>query len=129
VRQGRQGGVGLVQGRRRAQGSDQLGDGVHLQELHLGLEHHDPGKKITIIAPKKMNPQQAYRVFLVGLSTMGYTVVPKGNVLRVVESANAKSETVTIYKRGTPGNTDEIVRLVMRPTNVTPTTWPTRCRS
>ena len=58
------------------------------------------GKKVTIIAPNTMTPQEAYRVFLVALSTMGLTVVPKGNILRIVESATAKSETVPIYKKG-----------------------------
>ncbi|HTJ45507.1 MAG TPA: type II secretion system secretin GspD [Kofleriaceae bacterium] len=72
-------------------------------------------KKITIISPVKMNPQDAYRVFLVALSTMGLTVVPKGNVLRVVESGQARSETVPIYNKATPGNTDEIVRAIVRP--------------
>lgn len=72
-------------------------------------------KKLTIIAPNKMTPQQAYRLFLVSLSTMGLTVVPKGNVLRVVEASNAKSETVPIYKKGSPGNSDDVVRLILRP--------------
>jgi general secretion pathway protein D len=72
-------------------------------------------KKLTIIAPVKMTPQQAYRVFLIGLSTMGLTVVPKGNVLRVVEAANAKSETVPIYRKGSPANSDDVVRLILRP--------------
>jgi general secretion pathway protein D len=47
---------------------------------------------------------------------MGLTVVPKGNALRIVESAIAKSETVPIFKRGVPGDEDQIVRYVLRPT-------------
>ncbi len=74
------------------------------------------GKKVTVIAPNKMSAQEAYNVFLVALSTMGLTVVPKGNMMRIVESATAKSETVPIYKKGTPANQDQIVRYVMRPT-------------
>lgn len=77
-------------------------------------------KKLTIIAPNAMTPQQAYRLFLVGLSTMGLTVVPKGNVLRVVEAANAKQETVPIYRKGTPGNSDEVSRLILRPQHISP---------
>src|SRR5512139_2345177 len=42
------------------------------------------GKKITVIAPNKMSASEAYRLFLVSLSTMNLTVVPKGNVLRIV---------------------------------------------
>src|SRR4051812_46197705 len=41
------------------------------------------GKKVTVIAPNKMSAQEAYDVFLAALSTMGLTVVPKGNVLRI----------------------------------------------
>jgi len=75
-------------------------------------------KKLTVIAPNSMSPQQAYRLFLVGLSTMGLTVVPKGNVLRVVEAANAKGETVPIYRRGSPANSDDVVRLILRPQHI-----------
>jgi general secretion pathway protein D len=73
------------------------------------------GKKVTVIAPNKMSATEAYRVFLVALSTMGLTVVPKGNLMRIVESASAKSETVPIYKRGIPSDEDQIVRYVLRP--------------
>jgi general secretion pathway protein D len=74
------------------------------------------GKKVTVIAPNKMSSNEAYRVFLVALSTMGLTIVPKGNVLRIVESATAKSETVPIFKRGIPADEDQVVRYVLRPT-------------
>lgn len=77
-------------------------------------------KKLTVIAPNSMSPQQAYRLFLVGLSTMGLTVVPKGNVLRIVEAANAKSETVPIYRHGTPANSDDVSRLILRPQHISP---------
>jgi general secretion pathway protein D len=75
------------------------------------------GKKVTVIAPNKMSAGEAYNVFLVALSTMGLTVVPKGNMMRIVESATAKSETVPIYKKGVPGNTDQIVRYILRPSH------------
>jgi general secretion pathway protein D len=72
------------------------------------------GKKVTIMAPTKMTPQQAYDVFLVALSTMGLTVVPKGNVLRIIESATARTETLPL-RRGNPGNRDEMIRFILRP--------------
>jgi general secretion pathway protein D len=50
---------------------------------------------------------------------MGVTVVPKGNSLRIVESGQAKTETVQIYKHGTPANSDEMVRFVVRPSYMT----------
>ena len=73
------------------------------------------GKKVTVIAPLKMSQRDAYRVFLVALSTMGLTVIPKGNVLRVVESATAKSETVPIYRKGSPEDDDQMVRYILQP--------------
>ncbi|HEY6033625.1 MAG TPA: secretin N-terminal domain-containing protein, partial [Kofleriaceae bacterium] len=73
------------------------------------------GKKVTIIAPNTMTPQEAYRVFLAALSTIGLTVVPKGNVLRIVESATARAESVPLV-HGTPDNSEQIVRFVLRPT-------------
>ncbi len=74
-------------------------------------------KKLTIIAPNKMSPQDAYRLFLTGLSTMGLTVVPKGNVLKVIEESQAKGQTVAI-KKGSAANSDEFVRLILRPNHV-----------
>ncbi|MBA3542756.1 MAG: hypothetical protein H0T79_24275, partial [Deltaproteobacteria bacterium] len=74
------------------------------------------GKKVTIIAPNKLSAADAYETFLIALSTMGLTLIPKGPVYRIVESASAKSETVPIYKKGTPANSDQFVRYILRPT-------------
>ena len=82
------------------------------------------GKKVTIIAPNTMSPHDAYQVFLDALSTIGLTVVPKGNVLRIVESATARAETVPLV-HGTPDNTEQIVRFVLRPTYAQVTTLQT----
>src|SRR5678815_5496839 len=73
-------------------------------------------RPVTVIAPNKMSSTEAYRVFLVALSTMNLTIVPKGNVLRIVDAPAAKSETVPIYKRGVPSDEDQVVRYVLRPT-------------
>ncbi len=75
------------------------------------------GKKVTVIAPLPMSQTEAYNLFLAALSTMGLTVVPKGNVMRIVDAPSAKSETVPIYSRGVPANNDQIVRYIMRPTH------------
>ncbi|HEU0034879.1 MAG TPA: type II secretion system secretin GspD [Kofleriaceae bacterium] len=75
-------------------------------------------KKVTIIAPNKMSAAEAYRVFLVALSTLSYTVVPKGNVLKIIEASTAKSSTVPIQKHGVPSG-EQIVRYVLRPAYAT----------
>ncbi|HTR55525.1 MAG TPA: type II secretion system secretin GspD [Kofleriaceae bacterium] len=73
------------------------------------------GKKVTVMAPAKMSPGDAYRLFLVALSTMGLTVVPKGNILRIVESATAKSETLPMMQKGIPPDDDQMVRYILHP--------------
>ncbi len=82
------------------------------------------GKKVTIIAPNTMTPTEAYRVFLVALSTIGLTVVPKGNVMRIVEAATARAETVPLV-RGVPDNTEQIVRMIIKPSFAQVTTLQT----
>jgi general secretion pathway protein D len=62
-----------------------------------------------------MTARQAWSVFLVALQSMGLTVVPKGNVLEIVEYAQAKSAPLPIYTRGRPANSDQMVRAVLRP--------------
>lgn len=78
------------------------------------------GKKITVIAPTKMTATEAYRLFLVALSTMNLTVVPKGNVLRVTDAGAARSDTVPIYDKGKPDAGDQVVRYILRPTYAAP---------
>ena len=76
-------------------------------------------RKVTVIVPNKMSTHEAYRVFLTALSTMGLSVVPKGNVIRIVDSKTANGETLPIYKT-LPDNTDQLVRVVVRPTYAPP---------
>jgi general secretion pathway protein D len=71
--------------------------------------------KVTIKSPESMNARQAWSVFLVALQSMGLTVVPKGNVLEIVEYAQAKSAPLPIYTSGRPANSDQMVRAVLRP--------------
>lgn len=73
------------------------------------------GRKLTIVAPAKMTAQEAYRLFLASLSTLGLTVVPQGNVVKIVESATGKHLPVPMFAAGAPDNTDQLVRYVMRP--------------
>lgn len=74
--------------------------------------------QVTIIAPKKMTAQQAWSVFLVALQTMNLTVVPQGNVLTIVESAQANTEPLPIYRRGAPPATAQLMRMVVRPEHI-----------
>jgi general secretion pathway protein D len=76
--------------------------------------------KATIIVPERMNVEQAWRTFLVALETMGLTVVPRGDVLSVVESGQAKVGSVPLYLKGTPSRRAQVVRKLFRPEHITP---------
>jgi len=45
------------------------------------------GKKVTVIAPNKMSSTEAYRVFLVALSTMGLTIVVRMTLAIISEGS------------------------------------------
>lgn len=47
------------------------------------------GKSVTVNAPSTMSHEDAYRLFLKSLSAMDLTIVPKGNVLRIVDTGAA----------------------------------------
>jgi general secretion pathway protein D len=76
--------------------------------------------KVTIKSPEQMSAREAWRVFLVALQSMGLTVVPKGNVLEIVEYSQAKSQPLPIYTRGRPAASDQMVRAVLRPDHLPP---------
>src|SRR5690606_9466213 len=62
-----------------------------------------------------------WRVFLVALRSMKLTVVPRGNVIEIVEDSVAvKDKPLPLYTEGRPGATDELVRVVLRPDNLSP---------
>ena len=53
--------------------------------------------KATVFAPTKVTVAEAYQAFLSVLDVNGYTVVPAGRYLKVVEVANIESRTIPIY--------------------------------
>ena len=73
--------------------------------------------KLTMITPGKMDAKEAWGVFEVGLEVMGLAAVPKGNVLEIVESAQAKEAALAIRKSFPEGG-GGIVRVLIRPQHV-----------
>ena len=57
-------------------------------------------KTITIISPKEVSLNEAYRAFLAALQMNGLTIVPMGSFLKIVESKNAIVEPQTPYESG-----------------------------
>ena len=70
-----------------------------------------------MITPGKMDAKEAWGVFEVGLEVMGLAAVPKGNVLEIVESAQAKDAALAIRKSFPEGG-GGIVRVLIRPQHV-----------
>ena len=60
-------------------------------------------KKVTIIAPSVMTPEEAYGVFLNALDSVGLTVEPSDWFLRIIETSTAKSHVIPFD----PGHRDE----------------------
>jgi general secretion pathway protein D len=56
--------------------------------------------KATVFAPTKVTVAEAYQAFLSVLEVNGYTVVPAGRYLKIVEVANIESQTIPIYEDG-----------------------------
>jgi general secretion pathway protein D len=56
--------------------------------------------KATVFAPTKVTVAEAYQAFLSVLEVNGYTVVPAGRYLKIVEVANIESQTIPIYDDG-----------------------------
>ncbi|HXT99499.1 MAG TPA: type II secretion system secretin GspD [Polyangia bacterium] len=58
-------------------------------------------KKVTIVAPELITPEEAYRLFLVGLDSAGLTVEHTGKFERIVETAKIKTMGgVPVYGEG-----------------------------
>ncbi len=87
----------------------------HCKNFVYSSEIGKRSSKVTIMTPNNMSAQEAWRVFLVALQSMNLTVVPKGNVLELVETSKAKSDSLPIFTQGRAPNTSQLVRVVLRP--------------
>jgi general secretion pathway protein D len=72
------------------------------------------GKKVTILSPQLITPEEAYRLFLGALDAVNLTVEPMGKFLRVIESGRARFANTPFIKDGagqTGGDKRYITRL------------------
>ncbi len=71
-------------------------------------------KKVTIIAPQLITPEEAYRLFLAALDSVGLTVEPSGKFLRIIETLRAKSTSIPVYGLDSeaPAGESYVTRLV-----------------
>ena len=71
-------------------------------------------KKLTIISPQLITPEEAYRLFFSALDSLGLTVEPTGKFLRVVESSKARFTPLPIVgpNQKTPNDRRFVTKLV-----------------
>ena len=60
------------------------------------------GKKVTVLSPQLITPEEAYRLFLGALESVGLTVEPMGKFLRIVETGRARFSNLPVIKDGEP---------------------------
>jgi general secretion pathway protein D len=71
---------------------------------------------VTVMAPRPMSSREAWRLFVVALQAMDLTVVPKGRVLEIVESATARKRSLPVLAAGAEAPSgEEPVRALFRP--------------
>ncbi len=73
--------------------------------------------KLTMITPGTLDAGEAWAVFEVGLEAMGLAAVPKGSVLEIVESAQAKDAALKI-RRSFPDGGGGLVRVLVKPKHI-----------
>jgi general secretion pathway protein D len=72
------------------------------------------GKKVTILAPQLITPEEAYRLFLAALDASNLTVESTGKFLKIIETGRARFSDMPFYKDGsgaTGGGKRYITRL------------------
>ena len=75
--------------------------------------------KVTIIAPRPVSSEDAYKIFLAALDSQGYTTVVEGYdrqgkpwLTRIIDARDAKSEPLGVYRSSTPNVATLITRIV-----------------
>jgi general secretion pathway protein D len=65
------------------------------------------GKKISVISPGLITPEEAYRLFYAALESVQLTVEPTGKFLRIIESNRARYTTLPFYRDNQRAPTDK----------------------
>ncbi len=74
--------------------------------------------KISIISSTPMEQDEVYQMFLSMLQVLGYTVIPSGDVYKIVPLSGSTSQAVPVSTSSNPGQGDELVVRVVPIHNV-----------
>ena len=70
--------------------------------------------KVTIISPKKISVREAYKVFESVLEVHGFTVVPAGDIIKIVPSKDARTKNIeTRLKKSAIDPEDKVVTQII----------------
>jgi general secretion pathway protein D len=71
-------------------------------------------KKVTVVAPELITPEEAYRLFLGALDSVGLTVSQEGKFFRIIETVKAKTSSIPLYGEGAevPSSESYVTRMV-----------------
>jgi general secretion pathway protein D len=70
--------------------------------------------KVTIISPGKITVDEAYQVFLSVLEVHDYTIVPAGEIIKIVPSPDARGKSIkTRLKEEAMGPSDDVVTQIV----------------
>jgi general secretion pathway protein D len=70
--------------------------------------------KVTIVSPDSMTLDEAYQLFLTVLNVKGFTVVPSGNINKIVPLKNAKESNLPTFLNGRGASTEQVITRVFR---------------
>jgi general secretion pathway protein D len=63
--------------------------------------------KVTIISPKKIPVEDVYKVFLSVLEVNGFTVVPSGDMIKIIPATFAREKSLETRIKNEPGSPDD----------------------
>jgi general secretion pathway protein D len=71
--------------------------------------------KVTVIVPEAITANEAYRIFLSALESMGLTIQPEGRVLKIIEANRARESSIPVIGPGRePPQTEQYVTRLLR---------------
>lgn len=77
--------------------------------------------KITLVSSKPIKPSEVYNVFLSVLSSLGYSAIPSGDVVKIVPNVESGEYATRIASAQSPGKGDEVVVRVIPLENIAAT--------
>jgi general secretion pathway protein D len=63
--------------------------------------------KVTVISPKKIPVEDVYKVFLSVLEVNGFTVVPSGDMTKIIPASFAREKSLETRTKNEPGSPDD----------------------